>query len=193
MTFRGANPQAEMVGLEKLPGIVNYILGDDPSKWHTHIPTYQKGAYTNVYPGIDLVYYGNQGQLEYDLIVAPGADPTQIRLAFDGVEQMAVDEHGDLVRTVPQSSTDAAGGVATTLRLHKPVVYQMGDHGDKHLLAGTYLLLASETAPPHPASVALHPSGTPHSSSLPPHVAFQVASYDASQPLIIDPVLSWST
>ena len=88
MTFEGANPQAEMVGLDKLPGIVNYFIGDDPSKWRTNIPTYQKVAYKNVYPGIDLVYYGNQGQLEYDLIVAPGADPTQITLAFDGAEQI---------------------------------------------------------------------------------------------------------
>ena len=86
MRFDGANPKAEMVGLDPLPGIVNYLIGSDPSKWHTHIPTYQKVGYTNVYPGIDLVYYGHQGQLEYDLIVAPGADPTEIRLAFDGAE-----------------------------------------------------------------------------------------------------------
>ena len=91
MKFEGANPQAEVVGLDKLPGIVNYFIGNDPSKWHTNIPTYQKVAYTNVYPGIDLVYYGNQGQLEYDLIVAPGADPNLIRLAFDGAEQVEVD------------------------------------------------------------------------------------------------------
>ena len=191
MTFEGANPQAEMVGLEKLPGIVNYFIGADPSNWRTNIPTYQKVAYTNVYPGIDLVYYGNQGQLEYDLIVAPGADPTQITLAFDGVEQMAVDVHGDLVLTVPQSSNDATGGDAATLRLHKPVVYQRDEQGEKHLLAGTYVLLASE--PSRSASAALHRSETSDPSSLTPHVAFQVAAYDASQPLIIDPVLSWAT
>lgn len=63
MTFEGANPQAEAVGLDQLPGIVNYLIGDDPSQYRTHIPTYQKVAYTNVYPGIDLVYYGNQGHL----------------------------------------------------------------------------------------------------------------------------------
>ena len=69
----------------------------------------------------------------------------------------------------------------------------MSEHGDKHLLAGTYVLLASETSPPRPASAVLHPSETPSTSSLTPHVAFQVASYDASKPLIIDPVLSWAT
>ena len=61
MRFDGANPQAELLGLDKLPGIVNYFIGDDPSRWRTNIPTYQKVEYKDVYPGIDLVYYGNQG------------------------------------------------------------------------------------------------------------------------------------
>ena len=185
MRFAGANPQAEMVGLEKLPGIVNYILGEDPSKWRTNIPTYQKVEYTNVYPGIDLVYYGHQGQLEYDFIVAPGADPTQITLAFEGVKTIDVDQQGDLVLTMLQP-TDAASESAATLRMHKPVVYQRDAAGDKQLLAGSYVLIASESPSHRPASVVPHLSETAH-------VAFQVASYDESQPLIIDPVLSWAT
>ena len=68
----GANPQPELVGLEELPGKVNYFLGNDPKKWRTNISTFAKVKYKDVYPGIDLVYYGNQGQLEYDFIVAPG-------------------------------------------------------------------------------------------------------------------------
>lgn len=199
--FDGANPHAEVVGLDKLPGIVNYFIGSDPSKWRTNIPTYKKVEYKNVYPGIDLVYYGNQGQLEYDLIVAPGADPNLIRLVFDGAEKVEVDPaSGDLVLTLSEpsanselSTEDSARAAGATLRLHKPVVYQMGEHGDKHLLAGTYVLLASETSPPGPASAVRHPSETPSPSSLTPHVAFQVAFYDASKPLIIDPVLSWAT
>jgi hypothetical protein len=146
-----------------------------PSKWRTNIPTYKKVEYKNVYPGIDLVYYGNQGQLEYDLIIAPGADSKQIILAFEGAEQIKVDQHGDLVLTVLQSSTDSAHGDAVALRLHKPVVYQMNEHGTKHLLDGAYVLLVSHTSP------------------LTPHVAFEVASYDTNKPLIIDPVLSWAT
>jgi hypothetical protein len=165
---------------------VNYFIGEDPSKWRANIPTYQKVAYKNVYDGIDLVYYGNQGHLEYDLIVAPGADPTQIRLAFHGAEQIAVDAQGDLVLSLPQSVSDAAADEATpAVRLHKPVVYQMDEQGGKHFLAGSYVLLAAETAF-RPASAGLHASDSPH-------VAFQVASYDASRPLIIDPVLSWAT
>jgi hypothetical protein len=140
MQFTGADPQAEMVGLEQLPGIVNYFIGEDPSKWRTNIPTYQKVGYKDLYPGIDLVYYGNQGQLEYDLVVAPGADLTQIILAFDGTEQIAVDEQGDLVLTLPQSSADVGQGETATLRLHKPVIYQKDEQGEKHLLAGTYVL-----------------------------------------------------
>jgi hypothetical protein len=194
MTFDGANPQAEVVGLDQLPGIVNYFIGDDPSKWRTHIPTYQKVAYTNIYPGIDLVYYGNQGQLEYDLIVAPGADPNLIRLLFDGAETVEVDPAtGDLVLTLSEPSANSALrtehsaiAASATLHLHKPVVYQRNEQGEKHLLAGTYVLLASEASSPRPASEALGSTETPH-------VAFQVASYDTSQPLIIDPVLSWAT
>jgi len=185
MRFDGANPQAEMVGLEKLPGIVNYILGEDPSKWRTNIPTYQKVEYKDVYSGIDLVYYGHQGQLEYDFIVAPGADPKQITLAFEGVETIYVDQQGDLVLTVPQS-TDTASENAATLRMHKPVVYQQDKSGHKQILAGSYLLLASEPSSQRPVATVPHPSETAH-------VAFQVASYDTSQPLIIDPVLSWAT
>jgi hypothetical protein len=175
MKFDGANSHAEMVGHDQLPGNVNYFIGGDPSKWRTNIPTYKKVEYKNVYPGIDLVYYGNQGQLEYDLIVAPGADSKQITLAFEGAEEINVDKHGDLVLTVLRSSTDSAHGDTAALRLHKPVVYQMSEHGKKHLLDGAYVLLVSETPP------------------LTPHVAFKVAAYDASQPLIIDPVLSWAT
>ena len=78
--------------MDQLPGIVNYFIGDDPAKWRTNIPTYAKVQYQDVYPGIDLAYYGNQGQLEYDLIVAPGADPNQIRLVFDGAEKIEVDD-----------------------------------------------------------------------------------------------------
>ena len=194
MTFNGANPQTEVVGLDQLPGIVNYFIGDDPSKWRTNIPTYQKVAYTNIYPGIDLVYYGNQGQLEYDLIVAPGADPSLIRLAFNGAEMLEVDPAtGDLVLTLSKpsanselSTENSALAAATTLRLHKPVVYQRDEQGEKHLLAGTYVLLASQASSPRSASKALDATETSH-------VAFQVASYNASQPLIIDPVLSWAT
>jgi len=181
MTFEGANADAKIGGLQKLPGLVNYFLGNDPSKWRTNIPTYEKVEYKNIYTGIDVVYYGNQGRLEYDLIVAPGADPNVIRVVFDGAKRVKIDpETGDLVLTLSASSTNpelrsGSAELAPTLRLQKPVAYQKDEHGDKHLLDGRYVLVPSEASP------------------LTPPVAFQVAAYDASKPLIIDPVLSWAT
>lgn len=95
---RNAEPQLE--GLEKLPGISNYFLGNDPAKWRTNVPHYQRVQYQGVYPGIDLVFYGNPQELEYDFVLAPGADPNDIRLAFEGVEGMRVADNGDLILRV---------------------------------------------------------------------------------------------
>ena len=133
MTFEGADPHARVVGVDPLPGVVNYFIGDDPSKWRTNVPTYQKVAYENVYPGIDLVYYGNEGQLEYDLIVAPGADPHADRAGASKAQSRSRwIEHGDLVLTLSRATADAADQTCQ-VQMHKPVVYQMGDHGDKQL------------------------------------------------------------
>src|ERR1035441_3058467 len=108
---------ADPAGEERLPGTANYFIGNDPSRWHTSVPTYSKVRYRGVYPGVDLVYYGNQRQLEYDFIVAPGADPRPIRLQFAGAKGLRLSTDGDLVVT-------AADGAMT---LHKPAVYQVVD------------------------------------------------------------------
>ena len=82
----GAKTDAEVTGHDELSGKVNYFIGNDPKKWRTNVPTYAKVRYHNVYPGVDLEYYGNQGgQLEYDLIVAPGADPNAITMQVGAV------------------------------------------------------------------------------------------------------------
>jgi hypothetical protein len=81
MQFAGIQAGVQVFGEERLPGIANYFIGNDATKWHANIPTYAKVRYAGVYPGVDLVYYGNQQQLEYDFVVAPGADPKQINLA----------------------------------------------------------------------------------------------------------------
>ena len=80
--FVGANPQPQVVGLDPLAGTSNYFVGSDPSQWHTDIANYGQVEYQNLYPGVDLVFYGNQRQLEYDYVVAPGADPGVIKLAL---------------------------------------------------------------------------------------------------------------
>ena len=98
MRFEGAqaNRQPVLEGLERLPGRSNYFIGNDPKQWHTDIPQYAKVRYQGLYPGIDLVAYGNPQRLEYDFVVAPGVDPDVIRLAFEGAEALRLGEDGDL-------------------------------------------------------------------------------------------------
>jgi hypothetical protein len=88
---------AQVEGLEELPGKSNYFIGNDPKKWRTNVASFAKVRCRGVYPGIDLVYYGNQGQLEYDFVVAPGADPRRIRLGFEGGRGLRLDGEGNLV------------------------------------------------------------------------------------------------
>ena len=116
MALVGGNVAAPAAGLESLAGKVNYLLGNDPTKWHRDIPTYGKVEYKGVYPGINLVYYGNQQQLEYDFVVAPGIDPSVIKLQFNGPEQLRLDQAGDLVMTFSSGE----------LRFRRPVAYQGG-------------------------------------------------------------------
>ena len=110
----GSDPAAPLSGAQLLPGKANYLLGKDPAKWWIGIPTYARVEQPGVYPGIDLVYYGNQRELEYDFVVAPGADPNQLRLAYDGVEGMELEAGGDLVVRTKLGE----------IRQHSPVVYQ---------------------------------------------------------------------
>jgi hypothetical protein len=77
-----------------LPGRSNYFLGRDPTRWRTDVPAYSQVRYRDVYPGVDLLYYGDHNRLEYDFVVAPGADPKAIRFSFDGVEQLRIDNDG---------------------------------------------------------------------------------------------------
>jgi hypothetical protein len=114
MSLVDAAPTPLVSGLDELPGKANYFVGNDPAKWRTNVSTYARVHYREVYPGIDLVYYGNQRQLEYDFVVAPGADPKRITLGFDGAQRLEIDAEGALV-------LHAAGG---TVRQRKPVMYQ---------------------------------------------------------------------
>jgi hypothetical protein len=113
MKLVGAGPATTVAGSVPLPGKSNYFIGNDPKKWHTGIPQFAGVHYQNVYPGIDLVFYGSQGHLEYDFKVAPGADPSQAELQFDGVSKLQL-TGGDLIL----KGTDA------DVRLQAPRVYQ---------------------------------------------------------------------
>jgi hypothetical protein len=80
-----------------LPGKINYLTGNDPQRWRTNIAAYRKVKYENVYAGVDMIYYGNHSQLEYDFVVAPNADPKAIRLDFAGADEIKLDATGDLI------------------------------------------------------------------------------------------------
>ena len=129
MSFPGAKSSAAIAGGERQSAVSSYFFGKDPAKWLSGIPHYSRVHYRGVYPGVDLVLYGNQGRLEYDFEIAPGADPRAIRLAFDGVDGMRIDGAGDLVVST------AAG----EMRQHKPIVYQESG-GLRHTIDGRYVL-----------------------------------------------------
>jgi Beta-propeller repeat len=169
MKLVGANRSATVSGADELPGKSNYFIGNDPRKWRTNVPNYAKVRYQGVYPGVDLVYYGNQGQLEYDFVVAPGADPRAITLAVNpassGGQPLQVDRDGSLRMRL-------SGG---EMVFQRPVVYQpaaadleFNSHGATQV-EGRYRLKGDH------------------------EVTFEVASYDRSRPLVIDPVLSYSS
>ena len=129
MQLAEANPEPAISGVDELPGKSNYFIGTDPEKWRTNVPTFGKVRYEDVYPGIDLIYYGNHRQLEYDFVVNPGADPESIRFTLAGTDAAELDSRGDLV-------VHMAGG---DIRQHKPIVYQEVD-GIRHELSGGYVL-----------------------------------------------------
>ena len=158
MRFEGANPAAQISGTDELLKKTNYFIGSDPRKWHADVPSYGRVKYAGIYPGVDVVFYGNQRQLEYDFVVAPGADPKAIRLDVEGARKLRVSARGDVVLGVP-------GG---EVLLQKPVVYQIV-RGERREIAGRYALVKNH------------------------QVTFSVPSYDRSEPLILDPVLNYST
>ncbi len=158
MRLKGANQPLEIAGAGRLPGRVNYFIGNDPKKWQTDVPAYSEVRYHSVYPGVDLVFYGNQRALEYDFIVAPGADPKSIALDVQGAQKFQINSKGNVSMRV---------GVGE-IELHKPAVYQEID-GKRCAIAGNYTLTSNQ------------------------EVRFSVAGYDRTQPLTIDPVLTYST
>lgn len=161
MQLVGANPNASVAGLDELPGKVNYLRGNDPKRWQTGVATYGKVKLNSVYDGVDLVYYGNGRQLEYDFIVASGADPKAIRLNFSGTDNARLDATGDLLLHIKDGE----------LRLKRPVMYQTVG-GQRQTVEGEFVV---------------------HDISEGRQIGFQVAAYDVGVPLVIDPVLVYSS
>lgn len=158
LRFDGANPQPRIQGLDQMPAKVNYFFGNEPKKWRTGIPTYGRVQYTEIYPGIDLVFYGNQRRLEYDFTVAPGADPGAIQFTVQGTRKLRINSNGDLLLSAGKGN----------IEFQKPVVYQVVG-GKRREVAGRYEVVANH------------------------RVRFAVGNYNRSQPLILDPVLNYST
>jgi hypothetical protein len=157
MQWVGANRNPEVIGLDRQPGVVSYFTGSEPSKWRANIPTFARVQYRDVYPGIDMIYYGNQAKMEYDFVLTPGVDPGLIRLNFAGADALRVDAAGDLLVQVGSQ----------TLRQHKPVAYQQ-TAANRQDVAAEFSVRGQE-------------------------VAFHIGTYDHRLPLVIDPVLSYST
>lgn len=123
----GANQNPKVVGEELQPGKVNYFIGNDPKKWQTDVPVYKQVRYQDVYPGIDLVYYGNQSRVEHDFVIAPGADPSQVQFDVKGADSLSIASNGDL----------SLHKGADEVRLQAPVIYQES-HGLRVPVTGRY-------------------------------------------------------
>jgi Beta-propeller repeat/Cep192 domain 4 len=163
LRWAGANAGPKIEGLKKETGNSNYLVGNDPSKWVKGVPSFSRVEYQGLYPGVDLVYYGNRRELEFDIDVAPGADLSAVRLQIAGEKQDTAEIHinaaGELV------AQTRAGGV----RFRKPVAYQPGGNSVRRFLGARYVVAKAG------------------------QVGFEVSGYDRRKPLVIDPVLSYST
>jgi autotransporter-associated beta strand protein len=134
MQLVGANADAKGAGLNLQDSTSNYLIGSDPSQWHQGVANFGSVKFSNVYQGVDLIYYGNQRQLEYDFVVAPGANPNSIALAFPGTPSLSLDANGDLL-------VHTTGG---DLVEHAPVLYQMNG-AQKVAVSGSYVIGADNT------------------------------------------------
>ncbi|NLH99465.1 MAG: hypothetical protein GX446_08215, partial [Chthonomonadales bacterium] len=160
MTLVGASEVAG-TGVERLPGTVNHLIGNDPGKWITGIETFRSARFSQVYAGVDVVYYGTNRNLQYDFIVRPGSSPETIRLAFEGAA----------IKRIESGELEVAAGDAA-VRFSKPVAYQETG-GQRTPVAAEWNVLATK-------------EGTPQA-------AFSIGDFDRTKPLIIDPLLWYST
>ena len=166
MKWLRGNPNPQIDGLELIDGKSHYFIGNNPEKWKTDICHYRKVQYRNIYPGIDLIYYGNQGRLEYDIVVSAGADPQAVRLTFAGVEGVRIDDRGNLIFR-------QNGG---EIILQTPLIYQKIE-GEKRFIDGSYVIHS-------------HEEGKTNGKHT---IGFRIGKYETTKPLVIDPVLIYST
>ncbi len=171
LTPLGANVDPVIVSENRQPGRVNVFVGDDPRKWHSNLSTYRALKYENVYKGIDIRFYGNNRQLEYDVILQPGADPNVVQFAYEGVEGLELTNTGDLEILLKEGK----------LTQKKPYIYQEIE-GKRVEVEGIFKLNTS-----NPARRKQDNKQTIH------QFGFEVASYNPKYVLVIDPVLDYSS
>lgn len=179
LEFVGANASAQAEGLDPLPGKSNYFTGNDPKAWRTNVPTFARVRYANVYPGVDLVYYGNPRELEYDLIVEPGGDVNVIKFSVSrgaGKDQgsLRITSGGDLAIPTAQGE----------VHLRKPVVYQEGPSETPQIGVGASRPFVIRNRTFVEGRYVLESAR---------EVSFQVSGYDHRRPLVIDPTLEYSS
>lgn len=145
-------------GVGLLPGKSNYLIGNDSQNWHTDIPNYSRVEYRNASSGVMLAYYGTQRALEYDFVVAPGVDPSQVTMTVEGAQEIELDQSGDLILHVD----------GERVYHRSPISYQTIG-GKRREVASRYVLRGGN------------------------QIGFEVTGYDAKQPLVIDPVIDFST
>jgi len=167
LDFVGANPDVRPVGEEQQEAVISYFEGQ-PDEWRTGLPTYSRLVYRDLWPGIDLAYYGTVDRLKYEFIVHPGADPGQIRLAYRGATGVAVNAAGQLEVETP------IGGFADD----SPVAYQEID-GQRVDVPVEYALHPFDPLP-------VYSRAESDDSTL---YTFQIGPYDRSHPLVLDPVV----
>src|SRR4051812_21415004 len=157
MSLAGANPHPVLTGGGKLPGKINYYVGA-PEQWKLGIPSFSSVRYSAVYPGVDLVFRGNQRESEYDFVLAPKADPQRIELSFQGVDALTLSPDGSLDLHIGKE----------IIKQKEPRAFNGAD-GNRRELPARYVLTSANT------------------------VRFAIAPYNTAQPLVIDPVVAYST
>lgn len=160
LAFIDADPDVEIVAEGLQAGKINYFIGNDPEKWKTDVPTYKAVVYKEIYPGIDARFYGNNHELEYDIIVNPGAEPERVGLFYTGINGLTITRDGVLEISLEQGK----------IIQKKPYLYQEID-GKKVEVQGAFTIQAESEF----------------------SYGFEVTDYDRNRPLIIDPILSYST
>jgi hypothetical protein len=168
MQVVGANRETQIEGRDKLMSKSNYFIGDNRENWHSNVSSFSSVLYKDIYPGIDMVYYGQQRELEYDFIVSPQADPQTIKLAFKGASQISLDAEGNLRLKLKDSE----------LVQPAPYIYQEVN-GERKQIAGRFVIRQNQKSKTK--------------NQKPSEVGFAVEAYDKSLPLVIDPKLLFAT